>query len=154
MSCGNPHFHALVAFSFSFSFWFSCAPLLSEKPKIEDRDRQFILWLIANKNRKYERHTHMRMVCLLFGFFRFWWHMGSYVVGLCVGSVVVSCPDWTYVVDVTATVSDLLFSLSSRGVTFPFSWPLLQSPFFAGLANYCQCKERICSDMPYPGGSG
>lgn len=59
--------------------------------------------------------------------------MGSNVVGLCVGSVVVSCPDWTYVVDVTATVSDLLFSLSSLGVTFPFSWLFLQSPFFCWL---------------------
>lgn len=52
-SCGNPHFHALVAFSFSFS----CAPLLS-RPKIQDTDRQFILWLIANKNRKYETLAH------------------------------------------------------------------------------------------------
>jgi len=41
-SCGNPHFHALVAFSFSFPFSFSCAPLLS-RPKIQDTDRQFIL---------------------------------------------------------------------------------------------------------------
>jgi len=62
-------------------------------------------------------HSHMRMVCLLFVFFFFIfprWHTYSWAepmwLGSCVGSggsvVVVSCPDWTYVVDVTATVSE------------------------------------------------
>jgi len=51
----------------------------------------------------------MRMVCLLFGFFPVGMGYRTHVVGFECGfggSVVVSCPDWTYVVDVTATVSE------------------------------------------------